>query len=309
MTSASSSKENKMSEIVQIESSPSSHPQKLVSRTGEEVRQDRRLSAANFIPTFSQVCESECESETEDMEMENQEEVEAEEAEEEMEDIVPETETEEAVVSLLPSETLDRKESVELWKSRNETDVIVSDHDVFGLHEGEEDSLDSLVLRPDIDSSYDLNDDTTMSSDILISSLGQLVSQNSALLDHEQSESSARPKRKSGSLSELTLPGSLPLKKQRPESLSCPSQEPGDLLETPESGGLDCDEGLNICDTAPTSPRSPPAVQLGPGPRCQGRSLIPDRENPPLEMLSWVSTFSRWSHAERLLAINQLIER
>ena len=266
-----------------------------------------------FLP---QVCESECESETEDMEMENQEVEQEEEGEEEMEDVVPETgddnetETEEAVVSLLPSETLDRKESVELWKSRNETDVIVSDHDVFGLHEGEEDSLDSLVLRPDIDSSYDINDDTTMSSDILISSLGHIVShQSSFLLEQEESEGSVRPKRKSGSLSELTLPGSLPLKKQRPESLTCPSQEHGDLLlETLESGGADCDEGLNICDTAPTSPSSPPALQLA-GPRCQGRSLIPDRENPPLEMLAWVSTFSRWSHAERLLAINQLIDR
>merc|ERR1719278_1892568 len=63
---------------------------------------------------------------------------------------------------------------------------------------------------------------------------------------------------------------------------------------------------MTICDTAPTSPRSPPPQVAGP--RCQGRSLIPDRENPPLEMLSWVSTFSRWSHAERLLAINQLID-
>jgi len=195
LTSASTSKENKMSEIVKIESTPSSHQQNLMSSTGGEV------------------CESECESETEDMEMENQEVEQEEEGEEEMEDVVPETgddnetETEEAVVSLLPSETLDRKESVELWKSRNETDVIVSDHDVFGLHEGEEDSLDSLVLRPDIDSSYDINDDTTMSSDILISSLGHIVShQSSFLLEQEESEGSARPKRKSGSLSELKLP-------------------------------------------------------------------------------------------------------
>ena len=111
-----------------------------------------------FLP---QVCESECESETEDMEMENQEVEQEEEGEEEMEDVVPETgddnetETEEAVVSLLPSETLDRKESVELWKSRNETDVIVSDHDVFGLHEGEEDSLDSLAWSRSSETLFD----------------------------------------------------------------------------------------------------------------------------------------------------------
>merc|ERR1719513_416518 len=42
--------------------------------------------------------------------------------------------------------------------------------------------------------------------------------------------------------------------------------------------------------------------------RPQGRSLIPDKENPPEDILHWVSTFSRWSHAERLLAIDQLID-
>ena len=84
----------------------------------------------------------------------DEEDEEEEEEEEEMSNIVPEengedhdNETENnleeaGAVSLLPSETLNRKESVELWKSRNETDVIVSDHDVFGLHEGEEDSLE-----------------------------------------------------------------------------------------------------------------------------------------------------------------------
>lgn len=52
---------------------------------------------------------------------------------------------EEAHSVLLPAETIDRKESVELWKSRNETDVIVADHDVFGTDENDEDSLDSLL--------------------------------------------------------------------------------------------------------------------------------------------------------------------
>ena len=37
--------------------------------------------------------------------------------------------------------------------------------------------------------------------------------------------------------------------------------------------------------------------------------LIPDKDNPPQEMLDWVESFSRWSHAQRLLAIDQLIGR
>jgi len=99
---------------------------------------------------------------------------------------------------------------------------------------------------------------------------------------------------------------------------------------------LDLEENsyLSLCDnTAPTSPASPEpaeplddtdetAVERGrspsphtppqPSPRALfspgvSRTLIPDRENPPAEILGWVSTFSRWSNAERLMAINQLI--
>lgn len=40
-----------------------------------------------------------------------------------------------------------------------------------------------------------------------------------------------------------------------------------------------------------------------------GMKLIPDKDNPPQEMLDWVESFSRWSHAQRLLAIDQLIGR
>ena len=99
------------------------------------------------------------EEEDEEGEDDEEEKEEEEDGEEEMSNIVPEGRGEEpdnetdnnleqaGAVSLLPAETLNRKESVELWKSRNETDVIVSDHDVFGLHEGEEDSLDPFSLQ------------------------------------------------------------------------------------------------------------------------------------------------------------------
>ena len=40
-----------------------------------------------------------------------------------------------------------------------------------------------------------------------------------------------------------------------------------------------------------------------------GMKLIPDKDNPPQEMLDWVESFSRWAHAQRLLAIDQLIGR
>lgn len=74
---------------------------------------------------------------------------------------------------------------------------------------------------------------------------------------------------------------------------------------------------LSICDnTAPTSPASPEAADvedmefegplnppvhpLKPSPRALfspgvGRNIIPDRENPPQEILDWVSIFSRYN--------------
>ena len=90
--------------------------------------------------------------------------------------------------------------------------------------------MDSLVLRDDV---INDEDDSTMSSDLLSS-----MTHTTQFFDPTESEvqdGSSRPKRKSGSLSELTLPGSLPHKKQRPESLSChPELGPGSL-ETPDS--------------------------------------------------------------------------
>jgi len=83
---------------------------------------------------------------------------------------------------------------------------------------------------------------------------------------------------------------------------------------------------LSLCDnTAPTSPASPeppqdeemaspssspikhePRALFSPG-GIGGRQLIPDRENPPPEILNWVAVFARFTNAERLVAINQLI--
>lgn len=39
------------------------------------------------------------------------------------------------------------------------------------------------------------------------------------------------------------------------------------------------------------------------------RVIIPTKENPPPEMSDWLVQFQKWSNAERILAINELIER
>jgi len=302
------------------------------------------------------LCESECESasEGEEMELDSDQVSTLAHGQSRVPPLVEETQDTdsngERGDSFLPEETIDRKESVELWKSRNETDVIVSDHDVFGTDENDEDSLDSLVLRVNSDSYsrrgsltfsdnggssvshgpaipiVEDHDDSTMSSETVLSNIEHSkLMVPTHFLDEEQ-DGSLRPKRKSGSLSELSLSGSLPLKKQRPESLSTVSSGPTNsismLLETPDSGSIEPgSDNIMFCDTntAPTSPvglsmpspscSPPPIMALNrPGPSIQGRNLIPDKENPPQEILNWVATFSRWSHAERLLAIDQLID-
>ena len=84
---------------------------------------------------------------------------------------------------------------------------------------------------------------------------------------------------------------------------------------------------LSICDnTAPTSPASPEAADvedmefegplnppvhpLKPSPRALfspglGRNIIPDRENPPQEILDWVSIFSRYNLIEHLVVVKR----
>ena len=221
--------------------------------------------------------------------------------------------------------------------------ISVSDHDVFGTDENDEDSLDSLVLRVNSDNfsrrgsltfsdnsgscapsaipTVEDHDDSTMSSDTVHANMEKLQ-QHLHFLDDDQN-GLIRPKRKSGSLSDIGMACSLPLKKQRPESLYTAGGTTYNIplsMETPESGSVEHGSDIMFCDTdtAPTSPvglmpspsvSPPPIMALNrAGPSIQGRNLIPDKENPPLEILNWVSTFSRWSHAERLLAIDQLID-
>lgn len=40
----------------------------------------------------------------------------------------------------------------------------------------------------------------------------------------------------------------------------------------------------------------------------KSRVLIPTKNNPPPEMFDWLTQFQKWSNAERILAINELID-
>ncbi|XP_055376278.1 F-box/WD repeat-containing protein 7 [Condylostylus longicornis] len=49
-------------------------------------------------------------------------------------------------------------------------------------------------------------------------------------------------------------------------------------------------------------------IVLGSEIRRTPRSIIPTKDNPPPELHDWLAQFQRWSHAERLLALDRLIE-
>jgi len=378
------------------------------SDTKEEIALGHtNLTPVKNLPT--KLCieaESECESETEEMEIEipgpSLEATEDVSCSSALEDQGETSKEDPLPISVLPSETIDRKESVELWKLTNETDVIVQDHDVFGTDENDEDSMDSLMLSRGgaiaqdrlgagessesiLDSDEVLNllpgpgfdsrassrlsqfsagimdtipplpadhDDSTMSSETIATENNILSSDLKPTEDDHKNEilkSTENPiahiqmthraemtKRKSGSLSEIAL-ATLPLKKQKPElselSLGLGLIPRDHML----GGGSSCMDTSDMdTNTAPTSPvapdSSPPIPALSPStleayrecsgslvstvgmiPRPEGspplgRNLIPDKENPPQEILNWVATFTRWSHAERLLAIDHLID-
>ncbi|XP_014097761.3 F-box/WD repeat-containing protein 7 [Bactrocera oleae] len=50
------------------------------------------------------------------------------------------------------------------------------------------------------------------------------------------------------------------------------------------------------------------AINNSPVGRRTPRSIIPTRENPPPELQHWLTQFQRWTHVERLMAIDRLIE-
>nr|CAI5850626.1 unnamed protein product [Callosobruchus analis] len=72
---------------------------------------------------------------------------------------------------------------------------------------------------------------------------------------------------------------------------------------------LQFNEAPPRCAT-PTSTVASPNLSLSSTPTGANRRLvIPTKDNPPVEMAEWLARFSSWSNAERLMAINELIER
>ncbi|XP_055841797.1 F-box/WD repeat-containing protein 7 [Episyrphus balteatus] len=134
----------------------------------------------------------------------------------------------------------------------------------------------------------DLLSEDALSKDVELSSYIQMVSISEDTLSHEQSMS----------------PEFTGLQRKRKFN---------------ESRLLDGDHFLSdsgrkrIAYDYSSTPRSSQTLLLIPSPstplgRRTPRSLIPTRDNPPPELQDWLVQFQRWSHAERLLAVDRLIE-
>ncbi len=182
-------------------------------------------------------------------------------------------------------------------------DEIVQDHDNFGTDENE-DSMDATGLPVTLPpSTLPLRVPATLEEPL---SLGEVDSSNAYL--------SAGTKRKSDDGAPAVPPGSedntlLKVKKQCIEEAFREQKEQEERLQNE----------LVLCVGKSDAAMTPPASQaaaaplpsaspsLPPGQLQQRSKFIPDKENPPQGMADWIATFSSWSHADRLLAIDQLI--
>lgn len=81
-----------------------------------------------------------------------------------------------------------------------------------------------------------------------------------------------------------------------------------DFASTPRSSQMNSSCSLVHVSTPSAVALLSTAVSGSPLGRRTPRSLIPTRDNPPPELHEWLSVFQRWSHVERLLAVDRLIE-
>lgn len=65
---------------------------------------------------------------------------------------------------------------------------------------------------------------------------------------------------------------------------------------------------VSVCSITSPSPATSTSFSLVLSEKRTPRSVIPTRDNPPPELGDWLLQFQLWTHAERLLAVDQLIE-
>jgi len=153
--------------------------------------------------------------------------------------------------------------------------------DVTGTH-FKEDANNDVKIKTTSDSKSDISDDMSMET------FQHRTRPSQDLMDDD---SSRITKRKSGSVSEMTT---VPLKKQKPEEEAPANKHESSCAALSKSV---------ISKNSPDRPRIDSAHSSD-----SERSITPARLDPPVEILNWIAAFSAWTHPNKLLALERLIE-
>jgi len=210
-----------------------------------------------------------------------------------------------------PTSTMEKPESRSasgVAANEDNTDEILQDHDNFGTHENEEDSLDSIDLgqssepsTPTVLAAKEKRPFTQMRVQLLLNDRHlKEEGEDEVVVVNDGDEVAINVGDDDDNMAQDEAPGLevMPL-------LELPTKRKSE--DASATSATDREEG-------PASPKKRRAEDLlqevqSSGVAVSASSMIPDRDNPPVEMLDWLDKFSRWSQAERLLAIDGLIGR
>ncbi|XP_058805851.1 F-box/WD repeat-containing protein 7-like [Phymastichus coffea] len=99
---------------------------------------------------------------------------------------------------------------------------------------------------------------------------------------------------------------------QSPQRIQSPNLEtcvPLDVVLPPRKRKSETESSLPCKKLNPEDKTSISLKRLDEKVKHGGRPIIPTKDNPPPEMSDWLLQFQRWTNAERMLAIDELIER
>jgi len=183
-------------------------------------------------------------------------------------------------------------------ESTENIDEIVQDHDTFGTDENEEDSMDSLTmaLMESRSAASNMASNSSYMSSLSANKIGGYKRKSGEeMLDHHCCGKDNFQNPMSNSLNNEISPLILQSKRKR-EAFSEQEQEvcltPG-LFASPESSLL------NENQLSPMNINAVPSVE----------SIATVAQEPPKDLDPWLDSFSSWSHAQRLCAIDLLIGR
>ncbi|CAG9864163.1 unnamed protein product [Phyllotreta striolata] len=166
-----------------------------------------------------------------------------------------------------------------IQEDENDDVEEIDDEDDENRDESWEDCLDQEFL--------DDPDDLSSCEEVINYSASQSNTPKSSHLKRSHSGSSERTLRKR----KLDVNNALPCKKIQSDSPTMFGNGSSFLSTT----GSSASQSPSNCSVTPSGARS--------------RAIIPTKDNPPPDLSNWLLQFLAWSNAERIMAINELIDR